>query len=601
MTQTIVIDPVTRIEGHLRIEAETVVNADGSVGVQRASSSSTMVRGIEIIMKGRDPRDAWAFAQRICGVCTVVHGVTSARAVENALGIAIPPNAEMIRNLMMGAQYIHDHVMHFYHLHSFDWVDAASALSAQPLLTSQLQTSISPENPNNSPEYFQSVRDRLYNFANAGQLGIFGKGYWGHPAYRLPAEANLILIAHYFEALAWARKIVKLHAVFGGKDPHPNVIVGGMPCAISSGKAGGVGEIRSGTAVNAASLALVAEVIADMKSFTERIYLPDMVLLARLYNDSVTLQKATDWTGIGEGVGNYLCYGDFPMNGINDLSGLMIPRGIILNRDLSQVYPLDVENPEDIQEFVAHSWYDYSSVSKTSGLHPYAGETKLNYTGPAPGYAKLPTDQSYSWIKSPRWRGKAMEVGPLAHILMMYASGQPNARLLVKVAYEVIGWAPDPTLAKLQSTMGRNVARAMETYLIALEMNTWLARLNANIAAGDLSVFNNAKWNPATWPSHARGFGYSEAPRGALGHWVVIDAGKISNYQCVVASQWNAGPRDAAGVEGPYEAALRGHLIADGDRPLEILRTIHSFDPCIGCAVHVARPDGRSSGWVNDA
>ena len=591
--RTLVIDPVTRIEGHLRIQADTVANGDGSVTISRASSSSTMVRGIEIIMKGRDPREAWAFAQRICGVCTVVHGVTSVRAVEDAFGIVVPQNAEMIRNLMIGSQYLHDHVMHFYLLHALDWVDVVAALSADPAKTSALQKSIS-STANNSAAYFASVKTRLSDFVASGQLGIFAKGYWGHPAYELSPEQNLLMMAHYFECLAWARGIVKLHTIFGGKDPHPNVVVGGMPCAISS-QGGGTGHIETGTAVNGTSLAAVGKLIDEMRRFVDEVYLPDMILLAQVYTAAGKAGR-TDWSKIGEGVGNYLCYGEFPATAIRDPSSYLIPRGVVLGRDLSKVHPIDVSAPGEFQEFVAHAWYDYKTATKTTGLHPWSGETSLNYTGPAPGYTVLPDHaESYSWIKSPRWKGKAMEVGPLAHVVVMYASGHAATRTLVQQAFAAIGWPLDAGLTRIHSTLGRNLARAIESKVIGDAMVGWYQRLLANIAKGDVSVFNGAKWDPATWPAHAKGFGFTEAPRGALGHWIVVDAKKITNYQCVVASQWNAGPRDTAGVEGPYEAGLRGHRVAKFDQPIEVLRTIHSFDPCIGCAVHLTDPDGEAS------
>lgn len=596
-SRTLVIDPVTRIEGHLRIQANTTANADGTYTISRASSSSTMVRGIELIMKGRDPRDAWAFAQRICGVCTVVHGVTSARAVENALGITVPSNAEMIRNLMIASQYMHDHVMHFYLLHMLDWVDVTSAIKADPAKAATLQASMSTY-ANNTASYFTGVKSKLTTFINSGQLGIFAKGYWGHSAYKLSPEQNLVLMAHYLECLAWSRSIVKLHTIFGGKDPHPSVVVGGMPCAISS-SGGGTGNISTGTAVNSASLKMVGDLITTMRNFVDQVYLPDAIMMCKAYTDAAK-SGGTDWSTIGESVGNYLCYGEFPSTNINDPASFLIPRGVIIGRDLSKIYPIDVTNTSEFQEFVAHSWYDYKTASKSAGLHPWSGETTFNYTGPAPGYTTLPDNtESYSWIKSPRWRGRAMEVGPLAHVLMMYAKGNTTAKALVQQCFGKIGWAVDANLTRFHSTLGRTLARAIETKLIGDGMVGWYNKLMSNINGGDVSVFNNAKWAPTTWPASAKGFGFTEAPRGALGHWVVIDNQKISNYQCVVASQWNAGPRDAAGVAGPYEAGLQGHPIANFDQPIEVLRTIHSFDPCIGCAVHLTDPDGQASVTVD--
>jgi len=566
MAERIVVDPITRIEGHLRIEAEM----DGGV-IRNAYSSGTMVRGIEIILKGRDPRDAWAYAQRICGVCTLVHALCSIRAVEDALQITVPPNAELIRNLMSAAQHVHDHVMHFYHLHALDWVDVVSALKADPKQTSALAQSISPY-PKSSPGYFAEVRDRVAAFVESGQLGIFAHGYWGHPAYKLPPEANLMALAHYLEALTWQREVVKLHTIFGGRNPHPNFVVGGVPCAISMESGG-----QAGTALDMVGLAQVGEVIASMRTFVDQVYLPDLLAIASYYKE---------WGRQGEGVGNFLCYGDFPNNGIGDPTSYLIPGGVILDRDLASIQPLNPSDPAQIQELIAHSWYDYTA-GKEAALHPYDGETTLHYTGPEPPYDHLDVEQSYSWLKSPRWRGRPMEVGPLARMLMLYATGNEQARELVDTTLRQL----DLPVEALFSTLGRTAARGLETKLFADAMTGWYDRLLANIKGGDLSTFNGERWEPSTWPHRCRGVGFMEAPRGGLAHWVNIEGGRIANYQAVVPSTWNAGPRDAKGQAGPYEAALAGHHLHDPKQPIEILRTIHSFDPCIACAVHVSDPE----------
>ncbi|MCP5143062.1 MAG: nickel-dependent hydrogenase large subunit [Chromatiales bacterium] len=567
MNERVVVDPITRIEGHLRIEAQM----DGN-NIAQAYSAGTMVRGIETILKGRDPRDAWAFAQRICGVCTLVHGVASIRSVESALKYKIPPNAELIRNLMIAAQYVHDHVMHFYHLHALDWVDVVSALSADPKATSALAQQVSPSWPKSSVGYFTDMQNKLKRFVEAGQLGIFAKAYWGHPAYKLPAEANLMAVAHYLEALEWQRDVVKLHAIFGGKNPHPMFLVGGVPNPI---------DLNSDSAINAERLAQVQDVIHKMRTFVDQVYIPDTLAIASFYKD---------WGERGEGVGNFLCYGDFPSTGgMNDTSNFLIPPGVILDRDLSTLHPIDMESPDEIKEFVSHSWYDYSG-GKDEGLHPYDGETNLHYTGPKPPYSQLDVEQSYSWLKSPRWKGKPMEVGPLARVLTLYASGHEMTKELVTA-----------TLAKLElppralfSTLGRTAARTLETKIIVEAMQGWYDSLITNIKAGDTKTFNETQWDPSTWPKEARGVGYTEAPRGGLAHWVVIKDGIIDNYQAVVPSTWNAGPRDAEGVPGPYEAALQdNHQLHDPMQPVEILRTIHSFDPCIACAVHMTDKDGN--------
>jgi hydrogenase large subunit len=584
--QRIVVDPITRIEGHLRIEAET--DADGRI--TKAYSAGTMVRGIEIILRGRDPRDAWAFAQRICGVCTLVHGIASVRAVEDALhraipGYSIPPNAELIRNLMIAAQFVHDHVMHFYHLHALDWVDVVSALKADPKATSALAQSLSGY-PRSSPGYFADVQKRVKTFVEQGQLGIFANAYWGHPAYKLPPEANLMALAHYLDALAWQRDVVKLHAIFGGKNPHPNLVVGGVPSAISAQTGGGRGKgphYRGGqdaTALNLVGLQTVQNVITQMREFVDQVYLPDTLAIAGFYKD---------WAGRGEGLGNFLSFGDLPSKGFWDTGSYLIPRGVILNRDLTRIHPIDLDADNEIQEFVSHAWYKYSQGDE-GGLHPFRGETELNYTGPKPPYQHLDVEKKYSWMKSPRWQGRPMEVGPLARVLMLYAGGNAQARELVGATLKALGLP----VAALFSTLGRTAARALESKIIADAMQGWFDQLMANIKAGDVRTFNDRYWDPSTWPKHMQGVGLTEAPRGGLSHWIVIDDGRISNYQAVVPSTWNAGPRDALGQPGAYEAALQdNHVMHDPKQPIEILRTIHSFDPCIACAVHVTDPDGE--------
>jgi hydrogenase large subunit len=582
-TQRVVVDPITRIEGHLRIEAET----DEAGKITGASSAGTMVRGIEIILRGRDPRDAWAFAQRICGVCTLVHGIASVRAVEDALHYEIPANAQLIRNLMIAAQYVHDHVMHFYHLHALDWVDLVSALKADPKATSDLAQAVSPSWPKSSTGYFSDMQKKFKNFVEAGQLGIFANGYWGHPAYKLPAEANLMAVAHYLEALSWQREVVKLHTIFGGKNPHPNFLVGGAPSAISihvdhpgKGKGPRYRGGQAATSLNMVGLQTVQNVINQMRDFVDQVYVPDTLAIAGFYKD---------WFARGEGLGNFMTYGDFPSKGMNNPASYMIPSGVILNRDLSTIHELDLNADDQIQEFVAHSWYDYSA-GKDKGLHPYKGETTLNYTGPKPPYEHLDVDQSYSWLKAPRWKGKAMEVGPLARVLMLYARGHEQTKELVGMALKKL----DAPVEALFSTLGRTAARTLETKVILDAMQGWYDQLIANIKAGDLRTFNEKLWDPSTWPKKAQGVGFTEAPRGALAHWIVIEDGRIANYQAVVPSTWNAGPRDAAGQHGAYEAALMDrHALHDPKQPVEILRTIHSFDPCIACAVHVLDPAGE--------
>lgn len=569
MSERVVVDPITRIEGHLRIEAQM----EGDQ-IAQAFSSGTMVRGIETILMGRDPRDAWAFAQRICGVCTLVHGIASVRSVEDALDYKIPPNAQIIRNLMIAAQYVHDHVMHFYHLHALDWVDIVSALNADPGATATLAQQVSPSWPKSSPGYFSDVQKKVKNFVEAGQLGIFAKGYWGHPAYKLPAEANLMAVAHYLEALAWQRDVVQIHTIFGGKNPHPNFLVGGVPSPI---------DLNSDSAINAKRLAQVQDVINKMMTFVDQVYVPDTLAIAGFYKD---------WGARGEGLGNFMCYGDLPAKGMDDPSSYMIPAGVILNRDLSTIHPVDMNNADEIQEFVSHSWYDYEE-GKAKGLHPYDGETAFNYEGrggPDTPYKQLNVDDGYSWLKSPRWKGIPMEVGPLSRVLMLYASGHDQTKELVNMTLSTL----DVPVDALFSTLGRTAARTLETKIMVDAMQGWYDQLITNIKSGDTKTFNEVQWDPSSWPREARGVGYMEAPRGALGHWIVIKNGVIDNYQAVVPSTWNAGPRDPKGQPGAYEAALQdNHTLHDPQQPVEILRTIHSFDPCIACAVHITDPDGE--------
>lgn len=568
---TVVIDPVTRIEGHMHMQVET--NSSGVV--TQASSSGTMVRGIEIILKGRDPREAWAITQRICGVCTGVHGLTSVRAVEDALGYAIPTNARHIRNLIMGTQTVQDHVTHFYQLASMDWVNVVSASQADPAATSRLQKCTSDWH-NNSPDYFESVRQKLSNFISTGQLGLFSNAYWDHPAYKLPPEMNLMLFAHWLEALEWQREVIRVHTVFGGKNPHPNFAIGGVPCTFHMARnADGVLMPAAGTTgVDQAGLDLVQSCITNMRDFVAGVYRPDVLALASHYKD---------WFTRGEGLGNFLTYGDYPQDDSADISSaLFVPRGAIIGRDLSSIQPVDLRAPNEVQEFVAHSWYDYTT-GKTSGLHPFQGETTLNYTGPKVPHQSLDVSKPYSWVKSPRWKGKPMEVGPLARVLMMYAHDTQSTRSHVDRALHDLHLP----FSAMYSTLGRLLAQSVEAQIIADQLQVWFNQLTANVANGDFRTHDASKFDPATWPAMAQGVGFSEAARGALGHWLTIENGKIANYQCVVPTTWNAAPRDQNGHGGACEAALVGHKLAVPDKPLELLRTIHSYNPCMACAVHL--------------
>ncbi len=559
----LVIDPITRIEGHLRIEA--VVEGGR---VKEAWSSGTMFRGVEIILKGRDPRDAWVFTQRFCGVCTTVHALTSVRAVENALNITIPENARIIRNIIDGAQHIQDHVIHFYHLHALDWVDVVSALQADPGETAALAQSISTW-PRSSANYFKGVQDRVKTFVESGQLGLFANGYWGHPAYKLPPEANLLGVAHYLEALDWQREFIKIHAMLGGKNPHlQTYLVGGMAIPV---------DPNSQIAINAQRIAQMKQWAAMARDFVEQVYIPDLLAIASFYKD---------WAGIGGGLGNYLTYGDFPRKTIDRPDEFWIPRGVVLNKNLGA--PPAAMEQERIAEYVTHSWYTYAGGDE-QGKHPWQGETSPRYTGPKPPYEFLDTDAKYSWLKAPRYDDTPMEVGPLARMIVSYAAGHPDVRATVDGVLQKLGVGP----AALFSTLGRVAARGIETLLMTRELDRWIDELAANMARGDLAIHSGERWRPQTWPKEAEGWGFMEAPRGALGHWVRIKNGKIENYQAVVPSTWNGSPRDARGQPGAYEASLIDTPVADPEQPLEILRTIHSFDPCLACAVHVLNANGR--------
>jgi hydrogenase large subunit len=571
---TVVIDPVTRIEGHLRIEAE-VNRSNVITGV---TASGTMMRGIEIILNGRDPREAWAFTQRICGVCTAVHALTSVRAVEDAVGYAIPPNARHIRNLMMGTQMVQDNVTHFYQLSSMDWMNVVSASQAKASDASRLQQCLSNW-PNNSTAYFESVRQKLLKFLATGQLGLFGNGYWDNPGYKLAPEMNLLLFAHWLEALDWQRRVLRLHAVFGGRNPHPNWTIGGVPCTFSMAldASGNLVPAPGITGVDQKGLDLVQSCITDIRQFVSQVLRPDVLALAGQYKD---------WFGRGEGLGNFLTYGDFPQDDSADISSnLFIPQGAILGRNLHNVMPVDLRDPSEIQEFVAHSWLDYST-GKSSGRHPFDGETTPHYTGPKATYQNLDVGKPYSWVKSPRWKGHAMEVGPLARVLVRYAKGNDPVKTYVDQALHDLGLP----FSSMYSTMGRFLGESIDTQVAADQLQIWFNQLTANIGSGDFRTHDASKFDPATWPATARGVGFGEAPRGALGHWIVIEAGKIANYQCVVPTTWNASPRDQHDKGGAYELALIGHSIAVPGEPLELLRTIHSFNPCMACAVHLLDP-----------
>lgn len=532
MPTRITIDPITRIEGHLKVEVEIT----GGV-VTDAWSSGTLFRGVETILQGREPEDAWLFTQRLCGVCTYVHGASSVRSVEDAINLTIPENARIVRNLLMGGQFVHDHPVHFYHLHALDWVDIVSALQADPYATESLAASISSNPP--AVDY-AATQTKLQTFVDSGQLGPFAGGYWGHSAYTLTPEENLLYAAHYLYALKKQVKAANMHAIFGAKNPHlQSLRVGGVTCKdeITTTR---IGEFKT--------------LLAEMKDFIDNVYIPDVVYLAGKYSGWGSLGPAT----------NYLAFGEFQL-GNNEPNDLFFPRGFIMNKDVTGVQNVDLSK---ISEHIQHSFY--TGTAK----HPSVGETNPNYT-------TYNTADRYSWLKAPRYNGEPMEVGPLARVMVAYGKGMPEVVSLVNSVLAQTGLA----VSDLHSTLGRVAARAIETKVIADAMAGWVDQLSTS---GETFI-------GPTMPASASGVGLNEAPRGALGHWINITDGKIGNYQMVVPSTWNCGPRCDSGKRGPMEEALIGTPVADPEKPIEILRTVHSFDPCIACAVHVIDKENEKS------
>lgn len=593
----IVVDPVTRIEGHMRCE----VNVDANNVIRNAVSTGTMWRGLEVILKGRDPRDAWAFVERICGVCTGCHALASVRAVEDALGITIPKNAYLIREIMAKTLQVHDHAVHFYHLHALDWVDVVAALKADPKKTSALQQLISPSHPLSSPGYFRDIQNRLKKFVESGQLGPFMNGYWGSKAYVLPPEADLMVVTHYLEALDLQKEWVKVHTIFGGKNPHPNYLVGGVPCAINID-----GNGASGAPINMERLNFVEARIREMIEFNNNVYIPDVLAIGTLY-------KQAGWLyGGGLASSNVMDYGTYEkVMGRQETQQL--PGGAIIGGDWSKIHEVDVRDPEQVQEFVAHSWYRYAD--ETKGLHPWDGVTEPDYKlgnktkGTRTHIEEIDESAKYSWIKSPRWRGHAMEVGPLPRYILGYAHAlqgntySQRVKEQVDVSIAAINSAIPKALGlpetqftpqkMLPSTIGRTLARALESQYCSELMLEDYKELIANIKSGDTSTANIEKWDPSSWPKEAKGVGVVAAPRGALGHWIRIKDGRIENYQCVVPTTWNGSPRDAKNQIGAFEASLLNTPMVNPEQPVEILRTLHSFDPCLACSTHVMSPSGQ--------
>lgn len=552
MAKRIIVDPVTRIEGHLRIDCD-VKNGK----VEKAWSSGQMWRGIEPILTGRDPRDAWIFTQRICGVCTTVHAIASVRAVENALDLEIPLNAQLIRNMIIAAHGIHDHIVHFYHLSALDWVDVVSALKADPKATAKLANSLS-DWPNNNAIHFKQVQNRLQKFVESGQLGIFANGYWGHPAMKLPPEANLMAASHYLEAFDYQRKANQIVGILGSKTPHiQNLAVGGVANAIN---------LDNQATINMEKLMHIQTLMSELKDFVRKVYLVDLAAVGALY---------AHWLPYGKGVTNYLSVPDFPMDGKG--TQFLTQGGYIPDGKLDQFKQINSFNDsffeDNVKESIKHSWYDGDWTK-----HPYKEET-------VPKYTDFQDDAKYSWVKAPTFLDKPAQVGPLANVLGMYLAGHEGAKTYTHMALDLISSVAKTKvgIGALHSTLGRHAARCVRTQILYDVLNESYNALVGNISKGDFDTFNA----PVFPKGEVSGFGFHEAPRGVLSHWVVIENGKIKNYQAVVPSTWNAGPRNQNDEPGPYEASLVGNPVADEEKPLEILRTVHSFDPCLACAIHL--------------
>ncbi|WP_297909354.1 nickel-dependent hydrogenase large subunit, partial [Thiomonas sp.] len=523
----------------------------------------------------------------ICGVCTGCHALASVRAVEDALGIRIPKNAYLIREMMAKTLQVHDHVVHFYHLHALDWVNPVNALKADPKATSQLQQAVSPNHPQSSPGYFRDIQSRIKKFIDSGQLGPFKNGYWSNPAYKLSPEADLMGVTHYLEALDMQREFVKVHTIFGGKNPHPNYLVGGVPCAINMD-----GDLAAGAPLNMERLEFVRARIQEMVEFCRNVYVPDVIAIASFYKD---------WLyGGGLGAHSVMDYGDYAKVPY-DKSTDQMPGGVILNGNWNEVHDVDPRDPAQVQEFVTHSWYTYPGQENT-GLHPWDGITEPHFAlgpntkGTKTNIQQIDESAKYSWIKSPRWKGHAVEVGPLSRYTLAYAKGFAHQREQVdrSVAFfnQLAGTSLDAR-SVLGTTIGRTLARALEAeYCADMMVDDW-NDLIANIKAGDTATANTDKWDPSTWPQEAKGVATVAAPRGALGHWVRIKNGRIENYQAVVPTTWNGSPRDPAGNIGAFEASLMNTRMERPDEPVEILRTLHSFDPCLACSTHVMSEQGE--------
>jgi len=563
MSQRITIDPITRIEGHLRVDVEVE-----NYAVRDAWASCTMWRGIEQILRGRDPRDAWLFTQRFCGVCTTVHAMASVRSVEDALKLEVPLNAQYVRNLILIAHALHDHIVHFYQLSALDWVDILQIPKADPAAASKLAENLSAWTRNSRNE-LTAAQSKIKAVAASGQLGIFANGYWGHPAMRLSPEVNLLAFTHYIQALEYQRKALQVVGMLGSKTPHiQNLLVGGVANAI---------DLDSTSALTMDKLEQISILLGEVVQFINQVYLVDVCAVAAMY---------PEWFKIGSGVMNYLAVPDLPLD--THAGSYDLPGGVIMNGNIGGVQPFKTASDpafrEAVTEDVTHAYYEGEKP-----LHPWKGETEPEFTG-------WTADKKYSWVKAPRYKGKPMQVGPLAQVLVGYAQGHPLTRKYADLALAKVSsiGGVNATPAMLHSTLGRHAARAIRAAMLGeLAQKHWQLLVD-NIAKGDLSVHNP----PVFESGEIEGVGTHEAPRGTLSHWVVIRGGRVKNYQAVVPSTWNASPRDQSGVHGPYEASLLHTPLKRPEEPLEVLRTIHSFDPCMACACHTFDALGRKIAQV---
>ncbi|MDO4761572.1 MAG: nickel-dependent hydrogenase large subunit [Corynebacterium sp.] len=571
-TERIVVDPLTRIEGHLRVELEV---EDGMI--KDAWSETTQFRGIETIVEGRDPRDVWAFVGRICGVCTGTHSVASVTAVEAAIGCDIPKQAQLIREMILASQEIHDHVVHFYHLHALDWVNVVSAAEADPFKTAEFARSIGSTWRGNTPEQFAKVKDTIKGVLASGQLSIFTGGYWEHPDYRLPPEANLMAVSHYLDALQFQRSIIRINTVFGGKNPHPNFLVGGMACSIDPDKSETVNQVH---------LDQIKGWIQEIDDFVNGCYLPDALAIMKVYSDYFDIGKSAD-TFLAVGMAGATLRSD-KLDRSFSFAHPEVQPGVILDGDYTTLHPLDTDK---IKEYISSAWYEYS-VGKDKGLAPEVGETTPKYTGPKPPWTWLADNAEYSWSKSPRYDGRPTQVGPVSRVLVAYLHNEVHTKKIVDDALKFL----DIGIEKMNSTGGRTLARAVEAVTTAKALGqVLLPEFITGLKQGDFDVFNSKTWEPSSWPTKTSGFAMLEVARGTLSHYITIEDEKCAHYQAVVPTTWLAGGRDPKGQLGPYESSLANgeHPLVDPKQPLEVLRTIHSFDPCMSCAVHLLDTEGE--------